>query len=72
MQDALAPGLAQEYIRQLIGVVNLLPKGEVVEEARPWMMGAKLVALPKPDGSLSPIVAGEVIRRVVGRSAFGG
>ncbi len=70
LQDALVPGGAHEAVRQLTALCVLLLKGRVCEGAQPWFCGAKLVALPKPVGSLRPVAVGETLRRLVGKAAF--
>ena len=50
LQDALVPGMQYELLRQTTAVANLALKGTMPQEIRPWFCGAKLVALPKPEG----------------------
>ena len=49
LQDALIPGFEAEVTRQVTGVLNLLLRGEAPPAVRPWLTGASLAALPKPD-----------------------
>ena len=49
-------------LRLLSEVVLLMEKGGIPEDARPWVCGAALMALRKPNGSLRPVVVGETLR----------
>ena len=60
VRDALRPDL---LLRLLSEVVSLLLRGEVPESVRPYICGASIMALRKPNGSLRPIAIGETIRR---------
>ena len=60
-------GFKHMFIRQIVVFSNMLLRGKVPEEVRPWMFGAKLAALPKPDGSLRPIAVGDTLRRLAGK-----
>ena len=62
--------MKQEFIRQFVTLSNSLLRGEVPDEVGPWLFGAKLAALPKPDGTLRPIAVGDTIRRLVGKLAI--
>ena len=50
------------------GVVNLMAKGAVPSDMRPWVCGASLNALPKPTGDHRPVAAGETLRRVAAKA----
>ena len=39
-------------------------KGELPEDIRPWLCGAALMALRKPNKSLRPVAVGETLRRL--------
>ena len=56
-------------MRLITEVVNLFPQGEVPESVRPFVCGASIMALRKPNGSLRPIAVGETIRRVTSKVA---
>ena len=68
LKDSLVPGWADEVGRQLQGVVNLMAKGAVPADLRPWLCGATLSALPKPTGDHRPVAAGETLRRVAAKA----
>jgi hypothetical protein len=70
LKDAVVPGMQDEFARQLCQVVNLLLQGRAPESVRPWLCGAKLVALPKHDNTLRPIAVGETLRRLVAKLAL--
>lgn len=50
-------------MRKLTALVNLLAQGKASQAVQPYLAGAGLVALPKPDGGHPPVAVGEVIRR---------
>ena len=50
-------------------LVNLVADGNVPECVRPFVYGARLVALVKKDGGLRPIACGDVFRRCAGKWA---
>ena len=68
LKDALLPGFRDELLRHAAGVANILVRGEAPTSVQPWLCGASLVALPKPDGTHRPIAVGEVWRRLVGKA----
>ena len=39
-------------------------KGELPDDIRPWLCGASLMALRKPNNSLRPVAVGETLRRL--------
>ena len=39
-------------------------RGEIPDDVRPWVCGASLMALRKPNGSLRPVAVGETLRRL--------
>ena len=71
LKDALVPGWKDEVLRKLVLVANLLAKGQAPTEIQPWLCGAALCALPKPDGGLRPVASGEVLRRLVSKCLLG-
>jgi hypothetical protein len=42
-------------------------RGHVPVAVQPWLTGASLVALPKPEGGNRPVAVGETLRRVTGK-----
>ena len=62
LQDALRHSSGDQTLRLLSEVVLLVMKGEIPEDVRPWVCGASLVALRKPNGSLRPVAVGETLR----------
>ena len=56
-ETGLAPGLAK--------LLTTLARGAAPEELAPWIAGAPLTALLKPDGTIRPISVGETLRRLV-------
>ena len=56
---------ASLLLEALCCFVNFVIKGEVLEDARPFLFGASLVALSKSDGGVRPIAVGCTLRRLV-------
>ena len=56
IRDAMRPASSDLLLRLLTEVVNLLLQGEVPESVRPFVCGASIMALRKPNGSLRPTV----------------
>jgi len=52
---------------ELTRFVNLLLSGRADHRTAPWLVGAPVIGLLKPEGGLRPIAVGEVLRRLVGR-----
>ena len=50
LQSALIPAWQTDLVRQSTEVGNLMLKGYIPEDIRPYICGAKLAALPKPSG----------------------
>jgi hypothetical protein len=72
LKDAMVAGWGDEVARQLRNVANKMARGEIPEAARPYVLGAALTALAKPEGKgLRPVAAGETIRRVVAKGLWG-
>ena len=69
VRDALRPASSDFLLRLLSEVVSLLLRGEVPESVRPYVCGASIVALRKPNGSLRPIAICETIRRLTSKVA---
>ena len=69
VRDALRPASSDLFHRLLSEVVSLLLRGEVPESIRPYVCGASITALRKPNGSVRPIVIGETIRRLTSKVA---
>ncbi|KAJ9442663.1 Retrotransposable element SLACS 132 kDa protein [Diplonema papillatum] len=67
--DLLGP--ASPALEPLIGVIRRIATGVVPTEARPFMFGAKLVALEKKCGGLRPIACGEILRRLAAKVLAG-
>ena len=65
--EALTPANRHAVLQQLLGVVNLLARGQVPAPVSVFAAGAGLVALPKPKGGVRPIAVGEVLRRITGK-----
>jgi hypothetical protein len=66
--DSFVHNWQGEVGRNLAAVVNMMLQGDCPETVRPWVMGAKLAALPKKDGGLRPIAIGETLRRITGKA----
>jgi hypothetical protein len=66
--DAFVHNWQGEVGRNLAAVVNMMLRGDCPESVRPWVMGAKLAALPKQAGGLRPIAVGETLRRIAGKA----
>ena len=67
LQNALRFSSGDQTLRLLSEVVLLMMRGEIPDDVRPWVCGASLMALRKPNGSLSPVAAGETLRRLCGK-----
>ena len=50
LRSAMVPPWQTELVRQLIDVGNLMLKGSIPADIRPYLCGAKLAALPKVSG----------------------
>ena len=68
--EAFSPGLFAHGPPPGPTILMKLLRGEILEEIRPWLVGAKLAALPKPDNTLRPIAVGDTLRRLVGKLAI--
>ena len=67
LMDANVAGGSDAFLSKLTAVVNLLAQGRAPE----FLAGAGLVALPKPQGGVRPIAAGETPRRLTGKCLMG-
>ena len=71
LKDALAPGWADEVVRELTKLVNKMAQGEIPSKAAEHVMGASLTALSKPGGKgLRPVAVGETIRRCAAKTLW--
>ena len=52
------------FLRAVTNLVNVILEGKVPSELRPHFIGAKLIALKKPNGRLRPIAVGNTFRRL--------
>ena len=57
------------FRKALTNPVNVILKGKVPFELRPYFFGAKLIALKKPDGGLRPIVVSNTFSRLSAKFA---
>ena len=55
--------------KALTNFVNVILKGKMSFEFRPYFFGAKLMALKNPDGGLRPIVVGNIFRLMIAKCA---
>ena len=58
-----------DLLLSLSEVVHLLLLGQLPELVHPYVCGASIMALRKPNGSLQPIAIGETIRRLTSKVA---
>ena len=57
------------FLRALTNLVDVILEGKVPFEHRPYFLGAKLIALKKPDGGLRPIAVGNTFRQLSAKCA---
>ena len=69
IREATRPASSDLLYRLITEVVNLLLQGEVPDAVRPFVCGASVMSLRKPNGSLRPIAVGETFRRITGKVA---
>jgi hypothetical protein len=70
LKDILSTPLSsvnRRALTNLTRLVNMLVDGDLPEEIAPYLAGAPLMALVKPDTSLRPIAIGDVFRRLVSK-----
>ena len=70
LQDALRSAHGDEVVVHLARLVNLLSRGDAPRTIAPFLGGASLVALHKPQGGLRPIAVGEILRRLVAKYLY--
>ena len=58
-----------KFLRALPNLVNVILEGKVLFEFRPYVFGANLIALKKPDGGLRPIAVGNIFRQMSAKCA---
>ena len=71
LTDLVASDPSGAFVDALTRVVQRLADGTLCVEARPFVCGACLTALPKPDGGTRPIAAGEILRRLTSKVMIG-
>ena len=69
LQEALRHSSGDQTLRLVSEVIQLMLRGEIPEDIRPWMCGASLMAPRKPNGSLRPVAVGESLRRLCSKVA---
>ena len=69
LQEALRHSSGDRTLRLISEVVQLMLRGEIPEDIRPWICGASLMALRKPNGPLRPVAVGESLRRLCSKVA---
>ena len=57
------------FLRALTNLVTVILGGKISFELRPYIFGAKLIALKEPDGGLRPIAVGKTFRRLSAKCA---
>ena len=57
------------FLKLLTKLVNLIGDGNLPEPLRPFLFGAKLIALIKTDGGLRPTAIGNTLRRIASKCA---
>lgn len=67
LREALGTAHADEVATHMTSLVNLLASGRGLPAMAPFLAGASLHALPKPDNGVRPIAVGETLRRLVGK-----
>ncbi len=67
LKDALIAGLEDEIVRHLAQITTLLARGRAPSSIAPWLCGAKLAALEKPQGGHRPVAVGETWRRLTAK-----
>ena len=62
IQEATRHASGEQSSRFISEVIQLMLTGEIPEDIRPWLCGASLTALRKPNGPLRPVAMGETLR----------
>ena len=57
------------FLKSLTKLINLIGDGKIPKPLKSFFFGAKLIALIKIDGGLSPIAIGNTLRRIVSKYA---
>jgi hypothetical protein len=69
LQDAVKrPGHGNTLISALALLSEKWALGKLPDTHSPWLCGANLTPLRKPDGGVRPVAVGETLRRVVGKA----
>ena len=71
LTDLIASDPSGSFAAALTRLIQRLADGTVCGEVRPFICGACLTALPKPDGGTRPIAAGEILRRLTSKVLIG-
>ena len=69
IRDAIWSASSDLLLRLITEGVNLPLQGVVPESIRPFVSGASIMALRKPNGTLRPIAVGETTRRITSKVA---
>jgi len=67
--DAKDAQLPTPFIPLLKRVINIVLAGKAPLEIQPFLAGARLTALCKPNGDVRPIAAGNIFRRIAAKCA---
>ncbi len=67
LKDAMVPSLEDEILRHYAQLVGLLARGHAPPALGPWLCGAALAALEKPQGGHRPVAVGETWRRLTAK-----
>lgn len=71
LREATVAGEADLLLQHLASVVGLLAQGQACPAAAAAFAGARLIALPKPNGGVRPIAIGETLRRLTAKCLLG-
>ena len=69
LQEVLRHSSGDQTLRLISEVIQLMLRGEIQDDIRPWICGASLMALRKPNGSLRPVAVSESLRRLYSKVA---
>ena len=70
LQEALRHSSSDQTPRLLSEVIQMMLRGEIPEDVRPWVCGVSLMALRKPNNSIRPAAVGETLRRLCSKVAI--